>query len=244
MSKNKFIVILLTLLIFLFGNESKSQGLENQAQADRVTQKIIDITLYKKNDSYRIVKTRIFLGEYRYFSGFEQWKGDRYNGRIVSFKDETLGYFPVDNNLAVTLCSDGVDDAGNMTGGCKELPEGEILIQMPYLSNGKNVEIFDPFGKKVLTINLAPKATCNENDQCDRPVEDSENCPQDCKKNEPKIDPAVVQKAAADQQAAQEAEKKISFSNLGWWGIAILLILLAGGGIGYYIYRRNKEYND
>jgi hypothetical protein len=243
MRKNKFIVILLTLLIFLFGNESKSQGLENQKQADKISQKIIDITLYKKNDSYRIVKTRIFLGEYRYFSGFEQWKGDRYNGRIVSFKNETLGYFPVDNNLAVTLCSDGVDDAGNMFGGCKELPEGEILIQMPYLPNGECADIYDLYGKKVLTIDLTSKATCNENDQCDRPIEDGENCPQDCKNNEPVIDQAVVQLSAVNQQKEVQAEdEKVSLADLGWWGIAILIILLAGGGIGYWVYKRNKDY--
>jgi hypothetical protein len=36
-------------------------------------------------------------------------------------------------------------------------------------------------------------------------------------------------------------EKKISLADLGWWEIVILIILLAGGGIGYWTYRKNRE---
>jgi len=184
------------------------------------------------------------LGDFEYLSDYKIWENKFYNGRLTSFKEIPLGFFSVTNSLAIVQCRDTFDKDGNMAGGCSELPEGELTIQLPYFPNGKYADIFDLSGKKVLTIDLSSKATCNENDRCDRPVEDSENCPQDCKKNEPKIDPVVVQLSANNQVAAQEAEKKISLADLGWRGVAILIVLLAGGGVGYYVYRRNRIYQE
>jgi len=186
----KVIALFFLCPVFLLTDFSGAQVLENNLQPAGSTKKTIDITLYKKNNLYKIVGSRVYLGESYYFSSYEQFKNDRSDGRIISFKGITLGYFPIDNNLIVSLCSDGVDEAGNMVGGCQKLSEGEVLIQMPYFPNGKLVEIYSQEGKKVLTIDLSSKAICNENGKCDGPVEDGENCPQDCKNNFRRLRPA------------------------------------------------------
>lgn len=241
-TKIKFPFVALLSVFILFPCCVVAQDLKGISKYEdyKITPKTINVDLYKKNNGYEIKGFEIVFGEFHYLSDYKKWKGISHNGKVVSFKNENLGFFFIPNALSVVLCEDGVDKGGNMIGGCRSLPEGELTVQLPYFPYGKYADIYDPFGKKVLTIDLSSKATCNENDKCDRPIEDGENCSQDCKKNEPKIDPAVVQKAAAEQTIAQEAEKKISLSNLGWWGIAILIILLAGGGIGYYVYRKNR----
>lgn len=242
MIRKKFIIVFFFIALFSFSKKSESQAPNSQYQPDRVTQKIIDVTLYKKNDLYRIIKTRVFIGNYRYFSNFEIWKGNSYNGRVVSFKGENLGYFPVDSGLQAVLCSDGTDDAGNMVGGCEELPEGEILIQMPYLSNGKKVEIFDPSGKKVLTIDLTSKATCNENEKCDRPLEDSENCPQDCNKGE-----ALPESSLSVENETSEpigASQGLSAKSADLIIIIIIGAVLLLAGLGFFFWRRRRKQAD
>ena len=204
------------------------------------TGKIVNVKILKNADSYIIDDMEVITGDFGYLPDFEFWKGKESNGCVMSFQHNMLGCFVVYGSLTVIECSDRIIN-DKMTGGCIEKPEGEILVQLPYFPSGKYANIFDPSGKKVLTIDLSSKATCNENDKCDRPVEDGENCPQDCKKNEPKIDTIVMKLATNNQAAAQGVEKKISLADLGWWGIAILIILLAGGGVGYYVYRRNRN---
>jgi len=205
---------------------------------------IVNVYITKKADSYQINDLEVVIGDFSYLPDFKFWKGKASNGCIISFQGNTLGCFAALGNLTVIECSDRIID-DKMTGGCVEKPEGEVLIQMPYFPNGKYTDIFDSSGKKVLTIDLSSKATCNENDKCDQPVEDSVNCPQDCRNNEPVITaksagltPAAPEKAVADDTP----DKKIGFADLGWWGIAIVIILIAGGGTGYYVYRKNREF--
>lgn len=202
----------------------------------------IEANLIRSGDNFEVKNIEVRVADYKVFNDFKLFNNRTANGTIFSFKGQNLGYFPIANNLSISICEDFRNkQTGKMSGGCSESTNGNLFIQLPYFPNGKYADIYDPSGKKVLTIDLSSKATCNENGQCNRPVEDSENCPQDCKRNEPKIDPAVVQLAANNQVTAQEAEKKISISDLGWWGIAVLIILLAGGGIGYYVYRKNRS---
>ncbi len=237
MQKAKFfrIVKVAIFVIFLFLVTPLCQGQEPTFEKST---EIINVDIIKNADSYKISNLEVVIGEFGYLPDFQFWKGKESNGCVMSFQDNMLGCFVVYGSLTVIECSDRMIN-DKMACGCVEKPEGEILIQLPYFPNGKYAYIYDSFGKKVLTIDLTSKATCNENGICNRPIEDSENCLQDCKNLEPKLDPALVEKA---QEAVAE-DKKISASASSWWTLLAGIVLLAiGCGIGYYIYRRNKEY--
>lgn len=210
----------------------------------KFSEKCLSTNIHKKSDDFKLQNIEVNIYKCAYLDSFNFWSKKSFNGRVISFKNVILGYFGVDNNLTITICSDSMDEKNNITGGCQELREGDITVQLPYFPNGKYADIFDPFGEKVLTIDLSSKATCNENDQCDQPIEDGENCPQDCVKQEPKIDPMVMQQAETEMQAvktAQSEDGKISLSEIGWgWIAAILLIVTLFGGLGYYLYRKKQ----
>jgi len=204
--------------------------------------KQINVNMYKKADSFRIDNLEVVVVDFHYSQNYNEWKDKSFNGCVLSFKNKPLGYFGAPGNLSITNCEDYIDDNGNPIGDCTEQTEGELTVQLPYFPNGKYADIYDPAGKKVLTIDLSSKATCNENDKCDQPIEDSENCPQDCKKNEPviNIQSTNLTPVSADQSVADgSTEKKIGFSPIII--IAIILVLGLSGGIGYYVYRRNKD---
>jgi len=243
LKKYKYFPIIAIFFFLICDSAVHGQAVQpDQDSTFKKSSKTLDVKLYKKGSNYEIRGFEVTTGEFSYKTDYQSWQGKSANGKVISFGDKILGYFIVNYNLKPIYCSDGTNEEGNPTGECQELPEGSLTVQLPYFPNGKYADIYDPSGKKVLTIDLTSKATCNENDQCDRPIEDGENCPQDCKGGEPKIDPAVVQLAANNQATTQEAEKKTSLADLGWWGIAILIVLIAGGAIGYYVYRRNKKY--
>jgi hypothetical protein len=242
MKKNFQILIILLIVV-----NNSLFNIVFAAESNLQTDKSIHAVVQKKNENYEVIKLDIAIEKCSYQDNYNAFKGKDSNGVIVSFKNEKLAYFSVPDNLEVSFCEDSINVATRkIEGGCHDLREGKLVINMPYFPNDKYADIYDLYGKKILTIDLSSKATCNENDQCDRPVEDSENCPQDCKNGEPKLDPAVVQLAANNPPATQETKQAedgiISLADLGWWRIAILIvILLAGGGIGYWVYRRNKE---
>jgi hypothetical protein len=243
----KIVPIIFFSVVFLLFNFSRANGQSEQSgevSTYKISPKILNADLYKKDGNYEVKGLEMTIGEFNYQTDYKNWKGNSANGKVVSFKNIALGYFVVNYNLAPIYCSDGVNEKGEIIGGCEEVSEGNLLVQMPYFPNGKSADIYDPSGKKVLTIDLTSKATCNENDKCDRPFEDSENCPQDCQKQEPKIDPIVMEQALAQQKVQQEAAQaedgKISFSDVGWgWVVMIVFILALAGGLGYYVYRKN-----
>lgn len=232
------------ILFLLFGISScKADDFSiSQNPKYKTANKLINVLIHKKDDSFSAEDLEMIVGDSQYSDNYSEWENKFFNGCVSSFKNQRLGCFPVSGNLSTTVCSDYTDADGNPTGECVDQPEGDLAIQLPYFPNGKYADIFDPAGKKVLTIDLSSKATCNENDQCDQPIEDSENCPQDCKKQEPKVDPVLMKQAEAEQQATSSEDGKISLSDLDWWPLIIGLILLfGGGGLGYYIYRKNKQ---
>jgi len=203
------------------------------------TQKSIHLIIQKKDERYNIEKIDIILEKGVYQRSYESFKGKASNGVVVSFKNENLGYFPVSNNLEISFCEDSINTTtGKMIGECQDLTEGELTIDAPYFPNGKYADIYDPFGKRVLTIDLSSKATCNENDKCDQPIEDGENCPQDCVKGEPKLDPVVV--AEAQKQSATE---NISTASNKWLLITAVM-LLALAGLGFWLWKRYRKYKD
>gem|GEM_PF-1276663 len=241
-TKIKLPFIALLSVFILFPYYTIAQGLKDVSNHPdyKITQKVINVELYKKNNGYEVKGFEIVFGEFHYLSDYKKWKGVSHNGKVVSFKKENLGFFYIPNALSVVLCDDGVDKDGNMVGGCRSLPEGELVVQIPYFPNGKYADIFDPSGKKVLTIDLTSKATCNENDKCDQPIEDGENCPQDCKNQEPKLDPVVVEKA----KVAQNDSQKISSKSVNWIMILAFGAILFIAVLGIWLWRRYRKYKE
>ncbi|MFA5871748.1 MAG: hypothetical protein WC858_03405 [Parcubacteria group bacterium] len=233
-----FLSVACLLFSFSWANSQLEPLSENSIY--KISSKTLNANLYKKDGNYEVRGLEITTGEFAYQTDYKNWKGNSANGRVVSFKNTVLGYFVVNYNLSPIYCSDFADEEGEMSGGCEELPEGKIIVQMPYFPNGKYADIFDSYGKKVLTIDLSSKATCNENDQCERPVEDSENCPQDCKNQEPKLDPVVVEKASA----AQNDSQKLSGKSASWIIITVFGIILFVGGLGFWFWRRYRKYKE
>lgn len=231
----------LTLLFLLCFANRGSVASNNENTTFRTTEKILNALIYLQSGEYSVKNLDLTIGEFKYLPDYETWKNKSHNGCITSFGEKRLGCFVI-NLFSVGICNDGEDGNGNAIGSCRDEPSGNILVQMPYFPNGKYTDIFDPSGKKVLTIDLSSKATCNENEHCDQPVEDSVNCPQDCKNNEPvvtvksdSLTPASANQATENNQT----QKKISLSPL----IIGIIVLALGifGGIGYYVYRRNKD---
>jgi hypothetical protein len=235
----------LMIAFFLAVSSCNVQGFSEkkiQKPNDYFTEKTIDILIEMDNENFVVKSLRVINRKFHFSSNYDMYKNVMFDGKIVSYQNGVLGYFGLPRGLSVVACSDGVDESGQPSGGCTSLPKGETIIQAPYFSNGKYAEIYDPFGKKVLTIDLSSKATCNENGKCDRPVEDGENCPQDCRAGEAKIDPVLMKQVEAEREAAREEEEKVSLSDLGWWPLIIGILLLLGGiGAGYWFWRKNRE---
>ncbi len=164
----------------------------NLASAHGTTEKSIVVYIHKSSNNYTVNKLEVIEGQSDYQYDYKIYKGTDYDGGVISFYGKSLGYFSA-NQMILVQCFDSFDPAAKDMGGCKELPEGDIQLRIPYFSNGKYADIYSPEGKKILTIDLSSKATCNENGKCDRPIEDSINCPQDCKDNQPIIDTPTVQ---------------------------------------------------
>ena len=132
------------------------------------------VRMTKESGAYSVFSLRKVNAKHSYYEDFHGLRG-RYNGRIVSFQGKTLGNFFADGMQPI-LCIDG--DSPEMN-GCRVLPEGKVYLEIPWFPNGAAAEIYDPEGKKILTIDLRSVAECNENAVCEG-KEMKESCPSDC----------------------------------------------------------------
>jgi hypothetical protein len=215
-----------------------SVGCNIQANLEKSTEKSVEVRLYKKGVDFSVQSLRVLPVKNQYADDYKEVKGLSYNGTVFSFKGASLGFFSIDN-MEIVLCSDQFKNDGTISGGCEDVPEGELSIYVPYFPNGKYVDIYNPEGKKVLTIDLSSKATCNENNNCDSPLEDSINCPSDCKDNQPIIESSLK------QQTSVQNENSLSQNEQGWlesWGkLALAALILAVVGIGVMIARQRRH---
>ncbi|KKR44139.1 MAG: hypothetical protein UX02_C0001G0218 [Candidatus Moranbacteria bacterium GW2011_GWC1_45_18] len=232
-----FLDITMGILFFLIYSIRVSAVSENIAPPSYQTEREVKVSIFKNEKQLEVKKFEIILGSCSYSKDYSSYKGKITNGVIVSFVGNSLGFFPVANNLSSTLCEDHFDMASEkISGGCSDLTEGELTIDMPYFPNGKYADIYDPFGKKVLTIDLASKATCNENGKCDTPIEDSENCPRDCVKGETKLDPVLMEKAGIVQTDTEN-----NSTAPGKWILIAAGIILVLASLGFWLWRRYRE---
>jgi hypothetical protein len=191
-TQSQIILFLTILFIVIVKNpiivSAQDYLLDNNYQ----TEKAIEVIMHKKDSTYIVQSLDVTLLPYPYHISDQILKGKAYTGNIISFLGKSLGYFTA-NDVILTICSDKLGSDGKMTGGCEDVPEGDVLVRMPYFNNGKYADIYDPDNKKILTIDLSSKATCNENNICEPPIEDSLNCASDCTNGEPVINtsPAV-----------------------------------------------------
>ena len=111
-------------------------------------------------------------------------------------------------------------------------------LQLPYFPNGKYADIYDPSGKKILTIDLSSEAACNENGICDRPMEDQINCGSDC---------SALKNSAALMDTNPKGEKANPPRNtgLGRFGVYIFVALVSVSlfVLGLWVWRKVKGNN-
>jgi hypothetical protein len=215
-----FTVLLLFSLSFL------SSGFVN-AQEQLMSSKRVIASIQKTGTNYQVESLLLNVYGAPYARSFDQYKKDGiHNGRVVSFSGKDLGFFPAAGIIPV-LCTDSVDSQGNFTGGCKEVENGPVSLDIPWFPNAKYAEIFDPAGNLVLKIDIFLYAVCNENGQCDS-KESYQNCPGDCEKS-----------LNQNQPIEQQPQKKISW--LLVMALAIFFLVIAIGSVIYIRWRRVKN---
>lgn len=116
------------------------------------TDKTLTMHLYKKNGEYIVKALSVRNAKFDYLENNESFKGLHY-GRIVSYKGKTLGYSRT-TDMAIIVCWDDFNPKAEIRGGCEELSEGDIILQMPFFPDGKYAELFDSDEQKILTIDL------------------------------------------------------------------------------------------
>lgn len=188
------------------------------------TEKTIRLSLYKDYEQYRVNSMEVILADIPYEKTYDLFKGKIHNGCIVSFRKEILGCFGA-GVMKIIRCVDSFAPDGTISGGCHEVPEGAIIASIPYFPNGKYADIYDPEGKKIMNIDLSGKATCNEDNVCNRPIEDRSNCRQDCKDGELGAGLSASQKA--QEQAGNDSPKEVSWK-LNVAGIFVFMVSVGG----------------
>lgn len=236
-SKNIWVVFFLVLFFCLVLIENAGAG----DKPHGTTEKSVVAHIYKNNNEYTIKKLKVINGQSDYQYDYAEYKGIAYDGGIVSFQGKSLGYFPA-NQMIIVKCVDNFKEGEKMTGGCQELPNGDIELRMPFFPNGKYANIYSPEGKKILTIDLSSKATCNENGNCDKPIEDNKNCPSDCK--------IYDQISVANQQeVSNPSEQKMESKTKKMTGTVFIILIIialavAVGAIVFWLKKRNSDEND
>ena len=150
-----------------------------------------------------------------YINDYQIYKGKLHNSHILSFSGKILGYFPAED-LLIKKCLDYFDPDTVDRGGCEELAEGNIEIRIPYFPNGRYAEFYNLKSEKFLTLDISSLTSCNENNFCDKDMENYETCPTDC--------PLENQKSR--------------------WILYVLIgifVLLTGAGIFFWIKKRNRR---
>ncbi len=186
------------LSIFLINASfSSAQNIEGP------TEKTIEVNIYKKDKVYEVQLLTIKKLAYPYLADNKLLINKIHYGKVISFQGKALGFFTA-KEMTITKCWDEFAKDGSITGGCEDVPEGEILLRIPYFNNGAKAEIYDLNNQKILTIDLSAKAVCNENNMCNVPIENSINCASDCRNGEPII---------SDYKTLQNQELE-SFTNM------------------------------
>jgi len=210
----KTIILFVILFIFLI----VANKLAMASDVGKKSEKVINIGIEKTGNNYSVKGIDVEFGEVSYYDNYKTFKNLYYTGTLISYKNQILGYFSIPN-FTTKICFDTIGSNGKMTGGCKFPENGNIVIAAPYFPNAKQIDIYSPDGKKILSIDVSSKATCNENGKCDKPMETFNNCRVDCPTYEP-IKPATT---ITDQNKPEPKKTTGLMSGFSWRGLGIIL---------------------
>jgi hypothetical protein len=100
-----------------------------------------------------------------------------YECRLISFTNETLYGFkfeiPTEVSPPPPLENESYEAAVS-------LENVNFTLILPYFENGNVINIYDPDGIKVFSVDVSGYSTCNMNTICNYPYENYNSCPQDC----------------------------------------------------------------
>lgn len=244
MKKNNKIIHVLVLVMFLSLVALKSAvcasgNMPPQKEADES----IIAKIHKKDNRYSLLgNLEMIQWNSIYLDNYEAFKDVRYDGVVISFAGEKLGYFPADA-MSIVVCTDNFNTGVKNQGGCQELSEGDTELQIPYFPNGKYVDIYNPQGVKIFTIDLTSVAVCNENSNCEAPKENQTNCPSDCKvQNVPAI--PGEQKISADNSTPNEQQETTTASKGNNTLLIVVIVSFILIVVGVVIFWLKKRKND
>lgn len=100
-----------------------------------------------------------------------------YECRLVSFANETLYDFKFEIPTEISPPPPLENETHEAV---IHLENVNFTLILPYFENGNIINIYDPSGVKVSSVDVSGYSTCNMNTICNSPYENYKTCPQDC----------------------------------------------------------------
>jgi hypothetical protein len=215
-------------IVFSFApNHVSAEFFPDEASSRTISFSVtVDVDDWRFRDDLDSMEVR--FGSYGYYLALKDVLRSQYNGTVVSFHGDVLGYF-VFSGPKTSLCIDRISGNGAIHGGCSPVvTSGELFVSAPYFPNAKYIDLYAPYGGgKLLTVDVSEHSVCNENAICELPRESSKWCPSDCRSSETPF--SLREDSQID---------KTRTSIFLWMGIAFFFVIM--GIIVWRAYRRRK----
>lgn len=138
--------------------------------------KIYSLTLRREN-GLLLLESAGLLGSRA--GGRDNVSDGPFKADVLSMDDEKIysaGFMVPD----IACAGESDPESGVAAAGCKRDDPEEFTLSIPYFSNGKNIEIYDPEGNLSLTVDVSMFADLCGDGVCGE-GENSGACPADCK---------------------------------------------------------------
>lgn len=170
--QNKYTIIILVVLIFISVGVSRVLAYQEN--------KIYEVNLNYDKGEISLASEIIARNGYALDRKIQPEAG--YKAEVLSLADDVLYSFQFE--VPNIQCSDSIDPETNqMSGSCVFLDQTNFTLVIPYFTDGKVINLYDPAGKKVFfaSVEHLAKSVCGDS-VCQK-SESHKVCPQDCPVN-------------------------------------------------------------